>query len=433
MRSAICLDCLREQPLRAKPAARCDACGSPRLAAHPEQDSLAIAHVDCDAFYAAVEKRDDPSLLSKPVIIGGGRRGVVATCCYVARTHGVRSAMPMFKALAACPDAVVIKPDMAKYTAVGRQVRQMMLELTPLVEPISIDEAFLDLTGTERLHRASPAVTLARFARSVETEIGITISVGLSYAKFLAKIASDLDKPRGFSMLGRADAVSFIAARPITILPGVGRAAAERLAERGVRLVGDLARLPPEQLFALLGKDGPRLLKLSRGEDDRRIEPDREAKSVSAETTFDADIADIASLEPYLWRMAEKTATRLRKDNLAGRGVTLKLKTADFRLVTRSRQLNEPTQLAQRLYDTARELLLAEPKGVRYRLIGVGADHLADGTEADRGDLADSSPPRQAAMEKAIDRLRDKFGRDAVVKGVGLGRDGAISRKPTGP
>jgi DNA polymerase-4 len=309
----------------------------------------------------------------------------------------------------------------------------MMLELTPLVEPISIDEAFLDLTGTERLHRASPAVTLARFARSVETEIGITISVGLSYAKFLAKIASDLDKPRGFSMLGRADAVSFIAARPITILPGVGRAAAERLAERGVRLVGDLARLPPEQLFALLGKDGPRLLKLSRGEDDRRIEPDREAKSVSAETTFDADIADIASLEPYLWRMAEKTATRLRKDNLAGRGVTLKLKTADFRLVTRSRQLNEPTQLAQRLYDTARELLLAEPKGVRYRLIGVGADHLADGTEADRGDLADSSPPRQAAMEKAIDRLRDKFGRDAVVKGVGLGRDGAISRKPTGP
>lgn len=426
---AICLDCFTDHEADTS-RARCVACGSPRLAGHPERDHLSIAHIDCDAFYAAVEKRDAPELQGKPVIIGGGKRGVVSTCCYIARTYGVRSAMPMFKALQACPDAVVIRPDMAKYAAVGRQVRQMMLELTPLVEPLSIDEAFLDLTGTERLHRASPAVTLARFARRVETDIGITVSVGLSFAKFLAKIASDLDKPRGFSMLGHAEAVGFIATKPVTILPGVGKSAAERLAARGVRSVGDLTRINTSDLFALLGKDGPRLLRLAHGQDDRRVEPDREIKTVSHETTFDRDIADLADLEPILWRMAEKTGARLRKLDLAGRGVTLKLKTADFRIITRSRQLNEPTQLAKRLYDTAHELLVAEPRGVRYRLIGVGADHLSEGSSADHGDLADMSPPRQARVEKAIDRLRDKFGADAVVKGIGLGRLKPTSGKP---
>lgn len=429
--SALCLDCLADQGVETRPS-RCRACGSPRLRAHPEQDQLSIAHIDCDAFYAAIEKRDNPELLTKPVIVGGGKRGVVSTCCYVARTFGVRSAMPMFKALEACPEAVVIKPNMAKYAAVGRQVRQMMLELTPLVEPLSIDEAFLDLTGTERLHRASPALTLARFARRVEDEIGITVSVGLSYAKFLAKIASDLDKPRGFSVLGRSEAVAFLAGRPITIFPGVGKAAAERLAGKGVRLVGDLARLEPAELYAQLGKDGPRLLKLSRGQDDRRIDPNREAKSVSHETTFDRDISDIAELEPILWRLADKTGTRLRKEDLAGRGVTLKLKTSDFRIITRSRQLSEPTQLAKRLYDAAHELLLAEPRGTRYRLIGVGADHLSEGSTADHGDLADPSPPRQAAVEKAIDRLRDKFGAKAVIKGVGMGRKPAPGKPTSG-
>ncbi len=254
-----------------------------------------------------MEKRDDPSLADKPVIIGGGKRGVVSTCCYVARTFGVRSAMPMFKALEACPHAVVIRPDMAKYAAVGRQVRAMMLELTPLVEPLSIDEAFLDLTGTERLHRAPPALTLARFARRVEAEIGITVSVGLSYAKFLAKIASDLDKPRGFSVLGRAEAVAFLAQRPVGILPGVGKAAVERLAARGVVNVGDLTGVATEDLFRLLGRDGPRLQRLAWGIDDRKVTPEREAKTVSAETTFDRDIGELAELEPILWRMAEKT------------------------------------------------------------------------------------------------------------------------------
>ena len=424
----LCRDCLHDDA-SAVFSGRCPACGSPRLVNHPERDALSIAHVDCDAFYASVEKRDNPELSDKPVIIGGGKRGVVATCCYVARTFGVRSAMPMFKALDACPNAIVIRPDMAKYAKVGREIRTMMLELTPLVEPISIDEAFLDLTGTDRLHRASPALTLAAFARRVENEVGITVSVGLSYAKFLAKIASDMDKPRGFSILGRAEAIGFLANKPITILPGVGRSAARKLADSGFSVLSDLHDAAPERLFAIFGKDGPRLQRLSLGIDDRAISPDHETKSVSSETTFDMDISAHDDLEPIMWRMSEKTAARLRKADLAGRTVTLKLKTADFRLMTRSRQLSEPTQLAKRLYDEARTLLHAEPRGQRYRLLGVGVADLSAGICADHGDLADPTTPRVAAVERAIEKLRGKFGNDAVIKGVGLGRGPPTSRK----
>jgi len=195
--STLCRDCTAlhdDANLR-----RCPACKSPRLVRHDEIASLSMAHIDCDAFYAAIEKRDNPAIADKPVIVGGGKRGVVSTACYVARTFGVKSAMPMFKALAACPNAVVVRPDMQKYALVGRQVRQLMLETTPLVEPLSLDEAFLDLTGTDRLHRCSPAQTLARLAKRIEDELAITVSVGLSFNKFLAKVASELDKPRGFS------------------------------------------------------------------------------------------------------------------------------------------------------------------------------------------------------------------------------------------
>src|SRR3990167_575943 len=184
-----CRDCFSPVP---EGAERCPACRRPRLLFHPELHALSVAHMDCDAFYAAVEKRDNPELQDKPLIVGGGQRGVVSTCCYIARIRGVRSAMPMFKALAACPDAVVVKPDMRKYAAVARDVRTLMRDLTPLVEPVSIDEAFLDLSGTERLHHASPAVSMGRLAKRIEEEIGITVSVGLSHNKFLAKMASDL-------------------------------------------------------------------------------------------------------------------------------------------------------------------------------------------------------------------------------------------------
>jgi DNA polymerase-4 len=433
MPTAICRNCLAKEIAATAP--RCTTCGSPRLIRHAERDTLAIAHIDCDAFYAAIEKRDNPTLASRPVIVGGGRRGVVATCCYVARIHGVRSAMPMFKALAACPDAVVIRPDMEKYAAIGRQVRQLMLELTPLVEPVSIDEAFLDLSGTELLHHGSPALSLARMAARIEKEIGITVSVGLSYAKFLAKIASDLDKPRGFSIIGRQEAVAFLAPKPVRILPGVGAAAARRLEQAGITLVGDIARMDVARMVALIGGEGFRLHQLSLGIDPRRISAEQETKSVSAETTLESDVESFAELEPILWRMCEKTATRLKKKGFSGRTATLKLKTADFRSLTRSRQLPEPTQIAQRFFAPLRELLAEACDGTRYRLIGAGLSDLGSPEEADRGDLAETGIGRLKARDRAIDALREKFGAGSVAMGIGLGREtpkaGISGRRPS--
>src|SRR2546421_2067318 len=283
----LCRDCLVDAP----EGPRCPACGSPRLVRHPELDTLTIAHVDCDAFYAAIEKRDDPSLADKPVIVGGGKRGVVATACYIARTFGVKSAMPMFKALKLCPGAIVVGPDMEKYARVGREVRALMLELTPLVEPVSIDEAFLDLSGTERLHGRPPATSLAAFARRVESALGITVSIGLSANKFLAKIASDLDKPRGFAVLARDEAVAFLAGKPVGFIWGVGKVAAARLQRDGFSSVGDLQRADETDLMKRYGVEGRRLWRLSRGIDDRFVNPEREVKSVFAETTFNQDIA----------------------------------------------------------------------------------------------------------------------------------------------
>ena len=421
--SSLCRDCLSA----ADGKGRCPSCGSPRILAHPEMAALTIAHVDCDAFYAAVEKRDRPELIDRPVIIGGGRRGVVATACYVARTHGVRSAMPMFKALAACPDAVVIRPDMERYAAVGKDIRRRMLALTPMVEPLSIDEAFLDLSGTERLHGAPPAVTLARFAREVEQEVGITVSVGLSWNKFLAKVASDHDKPRGFTVIGRAEASTFLAGRPVGIIPGVGRVTQERLACDGIRSIADLQRRDTTDLAKRYGEEGLRLARLSRGEDARLVKPERETKSVSAETTFDDDIADTETLLPVLMRLSEKVALRLRRSGLATRGVTLKLKTADFRTRTRARSGLPPTQLAASLFEAGRDLLARETGGTAFRLIGIGASDLCPADDADHGDLVNTRIVRQASVEKAIDSLRERFGGDAVMRGLVFGAPG---RKP---
>jgi DNA polymerase-4 len=414
---AFCRDCLSE----AKQAApRCRACGSPRLARHGELASLSIAHIDCDAFYAAVEKRDDPSLVDRPVIIGGGKRGVVSTCCYVARIHGVRSAMPMFKALALCPEAVVIKPDMEKYVRVGRQVREAMRALTPLVEPISIDEAFLDLTGTERLHGAPPAIVLARFARGVERDIGITVSAGLSYNKFLAKIASDMDKPRGFAAIGRAEALDFLGPRPVSLIWGVGKAFQETLERDGLKRIADLRRLDESELMRRYGAMGLRLARLSRGIDERKVEPDGETKSVSAETTFDTDIREARTLEKKLFRLAERVSARAKAQGLAGKTITLKLKSADFRIRTRSRSLATPTVLAARIFDTGREMLMKETDGTAYRLIGIGISELTSLDKADPADLVDTSIAHNVKVEGAVDALRARFGKTAVVKGIVL-------------
>jgi DNA polymerase-4 len=414
---SFCRDCLADAP---EQAARCPACGSPRLARHAELDRLTIAHVDCDAFYATIEKRDDPSLTDKPVIVGGGKRGVVAAACYIARTYGIRSAMPMFEALRRCPHAVVIKPTMAKYAHVGREVRRAMFTLTPLVEPLSIDEAFLDLTGTERLHGLSAAKVLARFARQVECEFGITVSIGLSANKFLAKIASDLDKPRGFAVLGQAEAATFLAPKPVGFIYGVGAASVARLAADGYRLVADLQRADERDLMRRYGEEGARLWRLARGVDERSVDPERETKSISAETTFERDIGEFRPLEHHLWNLTERVSARLKANALAGSTVTLKLKSADFKLRTRAQALGAPTQLAARIFAAGRELLRREVGPTRFRLIGIGVSNLED---AEGSDLADLLDQRVAEAEHAVDKLREKFGRDAVVKGITLEED----------
>jgi DNA polymerase-4 len=411
-----CRDCRCDV---ADSANRCS-CGSPRLMRHRELASLAIAHVDCDAFYATIEKRDDPSLADKPVIVGGRERGVVLTCCYVARTFGVRSAMPMFEAKRLCPAAAVVRPDMEKYARVGREVRRLMFDLTPLVEPVSIDEAFMDLSGTERLHGTSPAKSLAGFAARVEREIGITVSIGLSCNKFLAKIASDLDKPRGFAVLAGGEAAAFLAARPVTQIFGVGRVAQARLEADGYRTVGDLQRAGEAELTRRYGGEGARLARLAFGLDDRPVRAEREAKSISAETTFDHDIAEFRQLELRLWRLSEKVSARLKASELAGVTVTLKLKTAHFRIRTRAQSFGHPTQLAAKIFACGRELLTREADGTRYRLIGIGVSALSPAAEHEGADLIDR---RTAEAEHAIDRLRAKFGDDVVVKGLALDLD----------
>jgi DNA polymerase IV len=414
---ALCRDCFARLD-GGGDSVRCRACGSPRLVRHTELNRLSVAHVDCDAFYASVEKRDNPELADRPVIIGGGRRGVVAAACYVARTFGVRSAMPMFKALKACPEAVVIRPDMAKYVRVGRAVRDMMLALTPAVEPLSIDEAFLDLAGTERLHHAPPAVTLARFQRRIEAEIGVTASIGLSHNKFLAKVASDIEKPRGFTVIGRAETLSFLAAQPVSVIWGVGSVMRERLARDGITGIAHLQHLDEATLARRYGSMGLRLARLARGEDDRLVKPDREAKSVSAETTFDKNIAGASELLPRLRGLAEKVSARLKQQGTAGRTIVLKLKRADFHLITRQARLDFHTDMADRIFRAGRDLLLRELDGSEFRLIGIGVADLGAADLADAPDLLDPQAARRDGAERAMDAIRARFGPDGLALGL---------------
>jgi len=415
---ALCRSCLTT--CRVPPTGRCPACFSPRLQAHDELFDLAIAHMDCDAFYAAVEKRDAPELADRPVIVGGGRRGVVSTCCYIARTYGVRSAMPMFQAMKLCPGAVVVKPRFEAYVETSRAIRAMMEELTPAIEPLSLDEAFLDLRGTERLHGAPPAVLLARLVRRMESELGVTGSVGLSHNKFLAKVASDLDKPKGFAVIGRAETEAFLAERPVSLIWGVGRATREALERAGIRTFADLRRWDERDLAARFGSAGARLYRLARGQDSRPVQRDARPKSISNETTFGVDTADADLLDGHVWRLAEKVADRAKAKDLAGRVVTLKLKRADFALLTRRVALREPTQVADRIYRSARALLDEAPAGP-FRLIGVGLSELMPAGDGDRGgDLFDPGATRRAEAERATDAIRARFGAGAILKGRAL-------------
>ncbi|RMA42539.1 DNA polymerase IV [Rhodophyticola porphyridii] len=414
---ALCRDCLT----MFETGTRCPACARPRIISHPELFDLSIAHMDCDAFYASVEKRDNPELRDKPVIIGGGKRGVVSTACYIARIKGVKSAMPMFKALKLCPEAVVVRGRMEVYAQVSRQIRAMMEEMTPAIEPLSLDEAFMDLTGTARLHGKPPAAMLAGLVNRMRAELGITGSIGLSHNKFLAKLASDLDKPRGFSIIGKAETMAFLSDKPVRMIWGIGQAGQASLDKAGIRRFADLRRWDRKALADRFGTMGDRLYFLSRGEDNRRVKRDRAVKSISNETTFSDDIADPDILDGHIWRMTEKVAARAKAKAIAGRVVTLKLKRADFTQITRRVSLGDATHMADRIYRTARGLFDAVDHTRPYRLLGVGLSDLVPSDQADRsGNLLDPDQAKRYQAERAADAIRNRFGKDAIVKGRAL-------------
>lgn len=415
----LCRACLRRgyDGGEASPAT-CPHCGSDDVRSSRELFSLAVAHVDCDAFYASVEKRDDPSIRDRPVIVGGRERGVVAAVCYIARRYGVRSAMPTWQALKRCPDAVVIRPRMSRYTAVSRDIRARMLALTPLVQPLSIDEAFLDLSGTEALHGCPPAEALVRLQRGIREEIGITVSIGLSGTKSLAKMASDRDKPDGFFAVDMDSAAAWLAPQPVSVLFGLGKAAVARLNAAGIQTCGDLVAAPDGKLSGLLGRGASTIRNLAAGVDPRPVSPEREAKSISSETTFVRDLSAAAELEAELEMLCQKVSARLKAQNLAGGRVTLKLKRPDHRILTRSRSLSERTDKAHVLFAVGRELLGREIGGHKsYRLLGIGADQLGPPGGADLLALADDGESRRDNLEAVIDDLHARLGQDALQSG----------------
>ena len=402
----------------ADPPYDCVVCYSRNIRCHAELFGLTIAHIDCDAFYASIEKRDNPDLLNKPVIVGGGDRGVVAAACYIARQYGVRSAMPTRQALKRCPDAVVIKPRMAHYTKISRQVRDHMLSLTPLVQPLSIDEAFLDLSGTQKYHKCSPAEALIRLQKHIYADVGITVSIGLGPNKSLAKMASDRDKPDGFFVIGAAEAEAWLAPQPVSILFGTGKATLKKLHAAGYHSCADLGAADERQLTKVLGSQAGRIMALAKGIDPRPVTPQRAAKSVSSETTFSRDLTEFLELEAVLERLCGKLAKRLKSSQLTGATVTLKLKRSDHRIITRAHSLETPTDKAHILFDIGRRLLVSETKkSIPYRLLGIGVSHLNQASSSLFLDLNDEVNDKRNRLEAAMDRLQGKLGESIIQSG----------------
>ena len=400
---------------------RCPRCSSPLVVSHSELFDLNIAHMDCDAFYASVEKRDNPDLADKPVIIGGGRRGVVSTACYIARIRGVKSAMPMFKALEKCPDAVVIRPRMKIYAEISQQIRAMMNDITPLVEPLSLDEAFMDMSGTHKLHGAPPAVMLAKLMDRISDNLGLTGSIGLSHNKFLAKIASDLNKPNGYSIIGEAETSSFLQDKPIRLIWGVGASMQKSLEKSGIRTFSDLLRWDRKDLVSKFGSMGDRLWFLARGQDARVVSNSDRIKSISNETTLNENTSNIRVLEGHLWRLCEKVSSRAKSKGLAGTIMILKLKSSNHKIITRRVTLRDPTYLADVLFRSTYPLMEAAIENGPFRLVGAGLSGLCLASQAQREpELLDDGALNRIKVERVTDEIREKFGDEAMIKGRSL-------------
>ena len=400
---------------------RCPRCSSPLVVSHSELFDLNIAHMDCDAFYASVEKRDNPDLADKPVIIGGGRRGVVSTACYIARIRGVKSAMPMFKALEKCPDAVVIRPRMKIYAEISQQIREMMNDITPLVEPLSLDEAFMDMSGTHKLHGAPPAVMLAKLMDRISGNLGLTGSIGLSHNKFLAKIASDLNKPNGYSIIGEAETSSFLQDKPIRLIWGVGASMQKSLEKSGIRTFSDLLRWDRKDLVSKFGSMGDRLWFLARGQDARVVSNSDRIKSISNETTLNENTSNIRVLEGHLWRLCEKVSSRAKSKGLAGTIMILKLKSSNHKIITRRVTLRDPTYMADVLFRSTYPLMEAAIENGPFRLVGAGLSGLCLASQAQREpELLDDGALNRIKVERVTDEIREKFGDEAMIKGRSL-------------
>jgi DNA polymerase-4 len=374
-----------------------------------------IIHLDMDAFYASVEQLDNPALRGRPVIVGGSlERGVVSACSYEARPFGVRSAMPMRRAVRLCPEAVVLPVRMARYQEVSRQVFSIFARYTDRIEPLSVDEAFLDVAGCERLFGPAAAIA-ARIRREVRDELGLAISAGVAPNKFLAKLASESAKPDGLLEIAPEQVDAFLLPLPVERIWGVGAKAAEQLRRLGCCSVAELRRLPEAQLVRLFGVWGGRLYHLARGEDDRQVEVDQPAKSLGAEETFAADLTSREALQRKLLAQAEKVAARLRSQGLVGRVVTLKLRYGDFETITRRLTLAEPTANGLLLYRAGLDLLARTEAGCRpVRLLGLSVGEPEPAAQCQATLFPDEKSQRLAELDRSLDRLAERFGNRPV-------------------
>ncbi|MBI3864074.1 MAG: DNA polymerase IV [Planctomycetia bacterium] len=379
-----------------------------------------ILHVDMDAFYASVEERERPELVGKPLIVGGTPqgRGVVAAASYAVRKFGVHSAMPTSTALRLCPHAILLPPRMGFYAEVSEQIRAILERYTPLVEPLSLDEAFLDVTGSRLLFGTAVEIG-RRIKREILEGVRLVASVGAAPNKFLAKIASDLKKPDGFVVVDPDRVHEFLDPLPVGRLWGVGRATGQALEQLGIRTIGDVRAMPLETLQQHFGKSGEHLWQLAHGLDDRPVVPDREAKSISHETTFAVDLDDRDALRAWLMELTEQVGRRLRRHDLRGRTVQLKVRFADFHTITRPKTLQEPTNITGEIWRTAAELLESclAPRPQRIRLLGVGLAGFDGPRRVQQSLFVDEERQKQSQLDRAADLIRDRFGSSALHRG----------------
>lgn len=382
-----------------------------------------ILHVDMDAFYASVEERDRPELVGKPLIVGGTAegRGVVAAANYVVRKFGVHSAMPTATAMRLCPQAIIVRPRMSHYAHISGQIREIFERYTPLVEPLSLDEAFLDVTGSQLLFGS--AVQIARRIKDdIYRELRLVASVGVAPNKFLAKIASDLEKPNALVVVQPDQIQEFLAPLPVSRLWGVGRVTGQVFDRLGIQTIGEVRQMSPEVLHRHFGKQGEHFSKLARGIDERQVVPDREAKSMSHETTFATDISDHDVLRAWLQELAEQVAYRLRRHQLRGRTVELKLRFSDFRTINRSLTLPHPTDITHEIWQTVATLLDAALPARRsaVRLLGVGVSGFEVPGQKQLSLFPDESRERDSRLDQVRDLINDKFGKGALNRASGL-------------